>query len=101
MPVAYIQDHKIRGPEQKIDAPIQQHQVNVGECILPGICFEPSGFLGKMSLRLKTANVWPSATGPVVRFGFESILHMAATPVVGQQHFQADDNSIQRGRDQQ
>ena len=70
MPIAEIKDQKIRGPEQEVDASVQQHQVNVGECILPGICFE-------------------------------SILHMAAMPVVGQQHFQADDNSIQRGRDQQ
>ena len=101
MPIAEIKDQKIRGPEQKIDTPIQQHQVNVGEGIFPGVGLVPPGSMGKISRRLQTANVGPSATGPVVRFGLTSILHMAAMSVVGQQHFQADDDSVQRGRDQQ
>ena len=61
--VAYIQDQQVSGPEEQIDAPVDQHQVKVGESVLPCIHF--------------------------------------LMPVVAQQRFQADDDEIQGGRDQQ
>jgi len=74
MSVAHIQNYQVGGPEQEIDTPIQQHQVNIGKCILPRIGLDPSGSIGKISRRLQTANVRPSATGPVVRFGLDPMV---------------------------
>jgi hypothetical protein len=39
MAPAIIQDHEIKAPEEQIKQSIHQHQVYIGESILPGICF--------------------------------------------------------------
>lgn len=63
MSVTYIQDQQVRGPEQQIDAAIDQHQVYIGERISPGIQLPAS--------------------------------------IIAQHHFEADDDEIEWGRDQQ
>lgn len=42
VPVAILKDEQIGSAEQEVDSPIQQHKIEVGQCIFPGVQFAMS-----------------------------------------------------------
>ena len=58
MPVGKVQHQEIDTPEQEVDPAVQQHEINVGQCVFPGI--NPAGSLIRVIMGVVVA-VMPGA----------------------------------------
>lgn len=50
MAVTVVEDHEIAGAENEVDAPVEEHQKEIGECIFNGIEF-PVAIVAEQNLQ--------------------------------------------------